>query len=122
MVDGEGSTYTSSKQGAIVLVHNSPFQIRNNYLGMDDSLPPELSQLSRLLEHNLQFIATGSKDIQNTALLATQSLFNQCKFYRFLYANSGRPCFLHSITFRGGFGTTRQPTHIVAMSFRRPPD
>ena len=85
MVDGEGSTYTSSKQGAIVLVHNSPFQIRNNHLGgMDDSLPPELSQLSLLLEHNLQFIATGSKDIQNTALLATQSLFYQCKFYRFL--------------------------------------
>jgi U3 small nucleolar RNA-associated protein MPP10 len=50
---------------------------------MDD--PPELSQLSLLLEHNVQFIATGSKDIQNTALLATQSLFNQCKFYSFLY-------------------------------------
>ena len=50
-----------------------------------DSLPPELSQLSLLLEHNLQFIATGSKDIQNTALVATQSLFDQCKFYCFLY-------------------------------------
>lgn len=45
--------------------------------------PP--TQLSLVLEHNLQFIATGSKDIRNAALLATQSLFNQCKYFSFLY-------------------------------------
>ncbi|KAF8350036.1 U3 small nucleolar ribonucleoprotein complex, subunit Mpp10 [Amanita rubescens] len=42
------------------------------------NFPPslELSQLSLLLENDLQLFATGSNDIQNAALLATQSLFN----------------------------------------------
>ncbi|KAF8626527.1 hypothetical protein AX15_004832 [Amanita polypyramis BW_CC] len=46
---------------------------------MDDTVPvpPELSQLSLILQHNLHLIATGCHDIQATALLATQYLFNQ---------------------------------------------
>ncbi|KAK2461891.1 hypothetical protein APHAL10511_006354 [Amanita phalloides] len=38
---------------------------------------PGLSQLSLLIEHNIHLFATGSNDIQNAALLATQYLFGQ---------------------------------------------
>jgi hypothetical protein len=52
---------------------------------MDSPPSSELSQLSLLLENDLELIATGSNDIQNAALLATQSLFDHCKFCYFSY-------------------------------------
>ncbi|KAM6498141.1 U3 small nucleolar ribonucleoprotein complex, subunit Mpp10 [Amanita muscaria] len=41
------------------------------------SLPSELLQLSHILQHKVESIATGSQDIRHAALLATQYLFNQ---------------------------------------------